>query len=134
MKSTAEELGEFGEDGVVGGDGAGQAWSRRFAWTNSVTGKYIVVTEYVYPVNMRERFNDDQDRIEWDVENQSVGEIYASKADFEANEGEPEDTEYDYNYPFDVAIDPNTEEFAEDAAQNWLRNHIQLWMYGETIR
>lgn len=132
METNAEELGEFSEDGVVGGDGAGQSWSRRFAWTNLVTGKYIVVTEYVYPVNMLERFGDDEDRVEWDVENQSVIETYPSKDEYDPDE-EAEDVEYGYNYPFDVPLNPNTEAFAKEAAQNWLCNHIQPWMYGELI-
>lgn len=122
------ELGEMGKDGTVGGDGAGQSWSRRFAAVEP-DGGYTVVTVYAYPVDMRERFSDDEREVQWDVECMTETACYHAKKEYDDDSSEPFATDYDYTYPFDVALDPNTEEFAEECAQGFLKNRVAAWMY-----
>ena len=127
--TNAEELGELVYGGTYGGDGSCEAYSRRFTWFNK-DGKYIVITEYVYPVDMRARQHEDV-VVVWDVEMMSEIATYESKEDYD-NNVEPE-YDYEYTYPFDVAIKPNTYEAAKNAAEAFTTNRLAVWMYGEPI-
>jgi hypothetical protein len=55
--------------GTVGGDGAGEAVTRRFT-RRRADGTFAVVDSYYYPVNIGERFGEDrEDADQFDVEN-----------------------------------------------------------------
>lgn len=123
------EDGEMGFDGqMIGGDGSGDALSRRFIWERPC-GMVDVVTVYAYAVDMWERFNiaDDEQATEeacprWAVESYTVSESFDSLANYRAGEYpsvEDDASEYEYIEHF---IGPKTEDEANAMAREWLES------------
>ena len=105
-------------DGTVGGDGAAECWSARWGKRNS-DGTFALITSYYYPVDMRERYGDDdedQSRFgdtPFDVELQVEFLICTDPAD-------PGSSETWSNYEYDNALSLKgfpTLETADEAAK-----------------
>lgn len=96
--------------GTVGGDGAGESWSRRFTKRND-DGTFAVITSYYYPVNIGERYSEDEreDAALFDVENMTEFLVCTSLEDPGGTEVW---TRYDYSAPCDFAFDTEAEAFA----------------------
>ena len=105
--------GVFDGDGTVGGDGASESVSRRFATTTTFqtgayAGSYAVVTSYYDPVNIGERFGEDHaDAARFDVENHHLWTYCTDLEDIDEST-----TWDDVDYTFPSAVSFPTEEDA----------------------
>ena len=114
--------------GVVGGDGAGESWSVRFAHRDYPRH---TVTVYLYPVDFNERWGSgeatDEGGAHYDVEEFVAFEYWDGP--WSADESSVIDADHEQDYRNDLAL---TEEMAEalakSLAEDWHRNgarHIE---------
>lgn len=108
-------------DGVVGGDGAGQSWSVRFAHPDYPRH---TLTIYVYVIDW---FEKDPQRApgmldQWDVERMTSYDQWDRP--WNGDDAVVIDGEYDWDYPFDIppTSEEQAEAFAKAHAEDWHRN------------
>lgn len=93
------------QGGTVGGDGAGESWSRRFTRDNG-DGTWTVRTSYYYPVDIAERFGEDrvQEGFPFDIESMWESIDCTDPADPGGTETAAPGAEYEYDYPEALAF------------------------------
>jgi len=111
-------------NGIVGGDGAGEAVSVRFYHRTQPAQ----VTVNVYTVDMSERSEDAADWI--DVEEQVEYAIFSSREEMLAGDTEPIWCEYDYDDASYAAFtdDERAESERDAAALRWLNNGADWYL------
>jgi hypothetical protein len=112
--------------GTVGGDGAGEAVTRRFT-KRRADGTFAVVESAYYPVNVGERFGEDrEDAAEFDVENMTAATICT---DLDDPGGTEVWSNYDYDFPGQRSF--LTEHGATEYCTNMATNRESSDYYGD---